>query len=197
MIDNPKSSLIKIREILDGIVQTVRVLHRNKMVHRDLKPENFMIDDAGSIHLIDFGTMKIAGIDEIDQSQTSGLPLGDLSYIAPETLIHGFADARSDLFSIAAIVYEMLGKQLPFKPLTSTSEIPKNLDRWRYKALNTLKDQNQDLPSWIDGVLEKALSTNPENRYQAMSEFQHELNLPSNKILQSIERKPLLSLIHI
>ena len=193
MRDNPEPSLTTVREILEGIVQTIRVLHRNRMVHRDLKPENFMIDDSDSIHLIDFGTMKIAGIDEIDQTQASTMPLGDLSYIAPETLVHSASDARSDLFSIAAIVYEMLSGQLPFKPLASSDDIPNNFERWRYKPLNSLKNPVSGIPTWVNSVLQKALSANPDNRFQAMSEFQHELNSPSTEILKSIDQKPLIA----
>ncbi len=192
MIDNPAPSLAKIREILDGMVQVVRVLHRSKMVHRDLKPENFIIDEDLSISLIDFGTMKIAGIDEISQNLNADIPLGDMAYIAPETLVHGVSTSTSDLFSIATIIYEMLSGELPFNTFRSNSTIPRNFDSWRYRALHTLKNSRDDVPTWVNSVLQKALSENPKYRYQAMSEFQHSLNTPSADILKSIESKPLI-----
>jgi len=192
MIDNPKPDLTEIRNNLDGIVRVVRILHRNKMVHRDLKPENFIIDRNGAIKLIDFGTMKISGIDEIGQSNIDDLPLGDLAYIAPETLVHSIANPNSDLFSIATIIYEMISGELPYKTIPSNSERPKNFESWQYRSLSKSNNSDDSFPPWVNAVLERALQVNPERRYQTMSEFQHDLSSPSNEILKSIELKPLI-----
>lgn len=192
MIDNPHPNLTQVRDILDGMIQSVRVLHRNKMVHRDLKPENFIINQDGSIYLIDFGTMKIAGVEELEQKLDADSPLGDMAYSAPETLLYSTSTSSSDLFSIATIVYEMLSGQLPFKPLNSNTDLPKNLGRWNYRPLNKTVDSQSEIPDWVNSVMEKALSPNPDYRYQVMSEFQHELNSPNPDILKALELKPLI-----
>ncbi len=192
MIDNPKPDLNEVRGILDAMIRVVRILHRNKMVHRDLKPENFIIDRNGSISLIDFGTMKISGIDELDYSTVDELPLGDLAYIAPETLVNSTSSSVSDLFSIAAIVYEMICGELPFKATNFRSERPKNFEPWKYRSLTRSNQGDQNIPSWVDTILERALHPNPQRRYQTMSEFQHDLSFPSNEILKSIELRPLI-----
>lgn len=192
MIDNPRPNLTQVREILDGIIQSVRVLHRNKMVHRDLKPENFIIDQDGSIYLIDFGAMKIAGVEEFKQQIDNNSPLGDMAYSAPETLLYSTATSSSDLFSIATIIYEMLSGELPFKPLRSNTDLPKSLDRWNYLPLNKTKDSQSEIPDWVNSVIKKALSPNPDYRYQAMSELQHDLNSPTPDMLKALELKPLI-----
>ena len=192
MIDNPSPDINQVREILDGMIRVVRILHRNKMVHRDLKPENFIIDGSGVVSLIDFGTMKIAGIEEISQDTGPDLPLGDMAYIAPETLVHATSDTKSDLFSIATIVYEMLSDQLPYKVMNARTNLPRNFEPWRYKPLNQLTKSGTHIPNWVDIVLQKALQANPNYRYQSMSEMQHDLTSPSKAILTSSELKPLL-----
>jgi len=156
----------------------VRVLHRDKMIHRDLKPENFIINRDGNITLIDLGTVQVSGIKEITQANLEDIPVGDVGYIAPEYLICNAATGLSDLFSIASIVYEMISGELPFNTVKSNRDYRKSFSDW-------------------DNVLRKALEAKPENRYQAMSEFQSDLRTPGQDILTRgtyvplIERNPL------
>ena len=197
MIDNPRPDFDQVRELLDGMISAVRVLQRDKMVHRDLKPENFIINRDGHIILIDLGTVQISGIKEIEQPNFEEIPVGDIGYIAPEYLIHNAATPLSDLFSIACIAYEMLTGQLPFKVIKTNRYYPNSYNSWDYKSLKKLDLKRKDIPDWVDNVLKKALSARPENRYQAMSEFQKDLRTPGQDILTPekfvplIERNPL------
>ena len=197
MIDNPKPDFDQVRELVDGMISAVRVLQRDKMVHRDLKPENFIINRDGHIILIDLGTVQISGIKEIEQPNFEEIPVGDIGYIAPEYLIHNAATPLSDLFSIACIAYEMLTGQLPFKVIKTNRYYPNSYNSWDYKSLKKLDLKRKDIPGWVDNVLKKALSARPENRYQAMSEFQKDLRTPGQDILTPekfvplIERNPL------
>ncbi len=190
MIDNPKPSFAQSRTLLESLIHPVRVLHRNKMVHRDLKPENFIINRDGVATLIDFGAIRIAGIEEI--SNSSQQPLGDLAYIAPEYLLHGVATDCSDLFSLATIYYEMISGELPYKMIKSNRDIPNNIQAWRYKPLNTLAESTNNMPRWLDTVLKTALAPNAKYRYQAKSTFLNDLKHPSQEILKSIEFRPLI-----
>ena len=192
MNDNPQPDLQQVRDILDALVAPVRTLHRNKMTHRDLKPENFIINRDGLITLIDFGTIRVPGVEEISQLEFEQIPVGDINYIAPEYLVYGSATHQSDLFSIACIVYEMITGQLPYDAIKSNRVYPDAFHKWQYKAFNTLAKPPQEVPNWIDNVLKKALSPNPNYRYDALSEFQAELRSPSKDILKSSEHVPFI-----
>jgi len=192
MIDNPKTDFDTIRNLVDEMVAAVRVLHRDKMIHRDLKPENFIIDRDGHLTLIDFGTIQVSGIQEIERLSLEDIPVGDIAYIAPEYVIHNHATNLSDLFSIASIIYELVTDQLPFNALKTNRNTAIKFDNWRYKSLNTLPEQRDDWPIWLDNVLKKALAPRPENRYQAMSELQQDLRNPSKDIVSPSEYIPLI-----
>jgi len=191
MIDNPEPSLEQVREIVNQIIKPVRFLQRNKMIHRDLKPENFMINRDGQIVLIDLGTIKISGLDEINFAETDDLPGGDLHYIAPEILVRNSCSWRSDLFSIATIVYEMLSGELPYDSIRSNRTVPNHYSSWKYRPLNTLSNR-EDLPKWLDSVLRQALDPRPENRFSSLSEFEQELARPSKVTLELEHKRPLL-----
>ena len=192
MIDNPNPEFDQIRELVDGMISSVRVLQRDKMVHRDLKPDNFIINRDGHITLIDLGTVQISGIKEIARPDFEDLPVGDVGYIAPEYLINNAATSLSDLFSIGSIAYEMFTGKLPYTVVKSNRDYPTSYSSWVYKPLKTLNLDRQDLPDWLDNVLKKSLEPRPENRYQAMSEFQADLHKPSQDVLTSGKYVPLM-----
>ncbi|NND82084.1 MAG: bifunctional protein-serine/threonine kinase/phosphatase [Gammaproteobacteria bacterium] len=192
MTDNPAPDLDQVRLLLDAMIVPLRALHRAKMVHRDIKPENFIINRDGVITLIDFGTMQIAGIDEISEAHVAQPALGDISYMAPEYMLHGSANQQSDLFSLAVIVYEMLSGQLPFKLPTSNSDTPKQIERWQYQPLSKRAIPSATTPLWIDSVLKKALAPKVEYRFQALSEFREEFTNPSPEMLRSVNLAPLI-----
>ncbi|RVU85565.1 bifunctional protein-serine/threonine kinase/phosphatase [Leucothrix sargassi] len=192
MIDHPRPSLDKVRDLLDAMIIPVRALHRAKMIHRDLKPENFLINRDGVVKLIDFGTMKIMGVEEISPSRPEEVPVGDANYIAPEYIVQNSVSSGSDLFSVATIVYEMITGKLPYNALKSTQSLPKQFGEWQYISLQKLAKQPDGMPVWVDAVLKKALAPNPIHRYQVMSEFQAELRKPSASMIQSVKSAPLM-----
>ncbi len=193
MIDNSQPDLDQVRRVLEGMIAPVRALHRGKMVHCDLKPENFIINRDGVIKLIDFGTLQIAGVEEIRvKNINDSLPVGDIGYIAPECLEYGLITHLTDLFSVATIIYEMLTGKLPYAAIKSNRHLPKNSDKWQYIPLGQFPELKDKYPFWVNAVLKKALSPNPKYRYQAMSEFNGDLKKPSADILRSEKYAPLV-----
>lgn len=189
MLDNPTPSLSKVRAIVSELIRVVRVLHRAGMVHRDLKPENIIVPDQGSLVLIDFGTIKIAGLDEGYASGQHGeTPQGSVDYIAPETLFGQPATGASDLFSIGSITYEMLTGSPAYKLEPSGTRWPKTYAGWRYRPARYLRE---DIPDWVDHALEKCVAPDPAERYHAMSEFEHDLNQPGAWALSRQSHVPL------
>jgi serine/threonine protein kinase len=192
MHDNPTPSLAEVRDILEQIAQGLRAFHRLEMIHQDLKPENIRIDPHGTVKIIDFGSTRIAGIDEI--ATPLGLDddvLGTLNYTAPEYAGDGMGSNRSDLFSLGVIAYEMLTGQLPYGD---------DLAGWRRRRrrppYTPAKRYNPEVPAWMDGALRKAVQVNPVDRYGHLSEFIYDLSHPNPKYLKQpleplLERNPV------
>jgi serine/threonine protein phosphatase PrpC len=191
MHDNPSPALEDVREIVQQIAAGLRALHRQEMIHQDLKPENIMIDRYGTVKLIDFGSTKIAGIEEITTPLADQGPLGTRRYAAPE-YVQGYAGSRvSDIYSLGVILYEMLTGQLPYgdKELT-----PRRLRRVRYIPASRF---NREIPAWIDKALERAVALTSNRRYALLSELVHDLSHPNPAFTRNtaeplIERNPLL-----
>jgi serine/threonine protein phosphatase PrpC len=184
MRDHPGPALKEVRNISEQIAQGLRAMHRQEMIHQDLKPENIMLDEHGVVKIIDFGSTKIAGIAEITTPLDRDKILGTRNYTAPEYLQDQPGSNRSDIYSLGVITYEMLCGKLPYrKELTR-----RNLSKLKYTST---REHNENIPSWIDGTLRKAVSINPERRYTLLSEFVYDLSHP-NPDYSRKERPPLI-----
>nr|WP_277816399.1 serine/threonine-protein kinase [Neptunicella marina] len=194
MVDNPKPSLDQVRVIIKQIVAALRALQRLDMVHRDLRPENIMISTQNQVKLIDFGSVYVAGLDE-DQPQPSNFDGSNLTYVSPEYVLEHQSSHQSDIFSLAVICYEMLSGAMPYPAISRQSSVPHSYTKWDYESLG--KHRNE-LPPWVNLTLKKALQPQPENRYQAFSEFETDLLKPNQSMIEAaqdaplIERNPLL-----
>lgn len=131
MENNPRPSYIGVRDIAEQIASGLRAFHRLEMVHRDIKPANIVFDNNGRIVIIDFGSTKIAGVDEVDVPIDRNPMLGTLNYAAPE-LFEGYKGSnRSDVYALGVICYEMLTGKLPYSGPLSLGK----LKRARYKSI--------------------------------------------------------------
>lgn len=184
--DNALADLIKVRDIIGQLVKALRVLQRHDVVHCDIKPDNFIIDSQGRIKLIDFGCSQVGSVD-VKEAAHEFLGLGTLNYTAPEIFYGQQNNHKSELFSLAVLTYQLLTNRLPYKEINQISEAPKQYHLWCYTPLTTYRN---DLPRYIDIVLAKALSANPNQRYQHYSEFIAALN--HNDALLPIPSLPLI-----
>ncbi|MGB5605549.1 MAG: bifunctional protein-serine/threonine kinase/phosphatase, partial [Gammaproteobacteria bacterium] len=173
MHDNPQPALEDVREITGQIAAGLRAFHRQEMVHQDLKPENIMIDRYGTVKIIDFGSTRIAGIEEITTPLARSQLLGTRNYTAPEYLQGLQGDNISDIYSLGVITYEMLTGALPYGKRELTA---RRLPRVRYQSAG---HANPDVPLWIDRALEKATAIDRRRRYNLLSEFVHDLAHPN------------------
>ncbi|WP_158770204.1 bifunctional protein-serine/threonine kinase/phosphatase [Paraglaciecola sp. L1A13] len=189
MLDNPLPSIEQVRGIIRPLVDALRVLQRKDMVHRDVKPENVMVDHNGEVKLIDFGTVLVNALVETNSLPQENIAVGSVHYIAPEYLLTQNSDHKCDLFSVAAVVYEMLTGHLPFKPFRYQDYIPSAYYEWEYLPVSKYRT---DLPVWLDLTLKKALQPNPALRYQAFSEFLMDLSQPNQRLLLAIQKQPLI-----
>lgn len=187
--DNPKPPLDAVRDIVRQAIAGLRAFQRADMVHQDLKPENIMINRDGRVKLLDFGTVMIAGTDEIASPLDKSVPQGSVNYVAPEYLMGEAGSFRSDLFSLAVITYEMITGELPFDEPAVKRVSLDNYGELDYIPANR---RRHDLPLWIEGCLRKALQPNPAYRYDAFSEFLQDFTHPNPQLEAHIRRQPLL-----
>lgn len=188
MIDNPRPTLEAVRGIVDQIARGLRAFHRLEMVHQDLNPTNIMIDTTGTVKIIDFGATSVAGLAEIETPIHRHNLLGSAQYAAPEYFLGEGGTARSDIFSLGVITYQMLSGKLPYGaqvPKTKTAAAQRKL---RY---NSLMEEEREVPVWLDEAIKKAVHANPLKRYEEVSEFIYDLHHP-NKAFLSRKRPPLI-----
>ena len=187
--DNPRPTLSQVRTFSKQIERGLRAFHRLEMIHQDLKPENILIDENDTFKIIDFGSAKIAGIEEIYLPIEVNNILGTINYTAPEYHIGSQGSNRSDIYSLGVIVYEMLTGHLPYGKEMSA----KNIKRARYISV---KRYNPEIPVWVDKAIEKAVHINPDNRFSVLSEFDYALNKPDSSLINNdyiplIKRNPI------
>ncbi|HEX5055220.1 MAG TPA: bifunctional protein-serine/threonine kinase/phosphatase [Gammaproteobacteria bacterium] len=186
MIDNPRPDLETVRGIVEQIAKGLRAFHRMEMLHQDLRPANIMIDKTGTVKIIDFGSTRVAGIEEIIGAERN--PLGTAQYTAPEYFLGEEGTIRSDLFSLGVIAYQMLSGRLPYGARVARARTRSAQHKLKY---DSLLNDDRDIPAWVDGVIGKAVHPDPLKRYGELSEFIYDLRHP-NKEFVSIRSRPLL-----
>lgn len=191
MRQNPKPEIKQVRTLIEQIAKGLRAFHRMEMLHQDLKPENIMLTPNEVVKIIDFGSVKIAGITEItplDHGVKENI-LGTLNYTAPEYHLGQRGSVKSDLFSLGVICYEMLNGSLPFGG--NMPEKPDRANLARLVYVPSIRCNNM-VPIWIDGALKKATNITPQFRYDEMSEFLHDLATPNPQFLKTEDKIPLI-----
>lgn len=173
MHENPAPALSDVRAIVEQIASGLRAFHRKEMIHQDLKPENIMIDRHGMVKIVDFGSAKIAGLEEIASPIDRPALLGTAGYTAPEYFLGHTATNRTDLFSLGVIAYEMLTGKLPYGEGFSAR---RSVDR---RTLTPAQEHNPAVPAWVAAALAKAVHRDPARRYDSLSEFLMDLSRPN------------------
>ncbi|MBR1123043.1 bifunctional protein-serine/threonine kinase/phosphatase [Bradyrhizobium lablabi] len=194
MIDNPAPALETVRDVVEQIAKGLRAFHRKEMLHQDLRPDNIMIDNTGTVKIIDFGSTSIKGVAEAASSGLRDDILGTLQYMAPEYLLGEPSSSRSDLFSLGVITYQMLTGKLPYGAQAAQARTRAQFGKLRYRPAS---HGGRDIPVWVDGTLERAVHPNPLKRYDSLSEFLFDLRTPNANYVNTsaaplMERNPLL-----
>jgi len=174
-------------ELIQQIVKGIRAFHRKDTLHQDIKPGNIVIGAQGAT-IIDFGSCWVAGIHEMSSPFERDLILGTLEYSAPEYRIGGSVGQKSDQFSLAVLLYEMLTQKSPYGNAYSNTKDPKGFQKLAYIPA---RKHNPLVPFWLDKAMEKALSIHPNARYPALSEWVTDLQRP-NPSWTSPREAPLL-----
>ncbi|MGH8482552.1 MAG: serine/threonine-protein kinase, partial [Nevskiaceae bacterium] len=150
------------------VAEGLAYAHQNGVVHRDIKPANIMLGRGGRAKIMDFG---IARLHASDIKTQTGVVLGTPRYMSPEQLAGRPLDHRSDIFSLGAVLYEMLTGQAPFTG-ADVSQLMHNIAHAAHVAPTR---RVAGLPSVLDLVIARALEKDPAQRYQSAQELAEDL----------------------
>ena len=193
MIDNPEPDLETVRGIVAQIANGLQAMHRREMIHQDLRPHNVLIDRTGTVKLIDFGSVRVTGLDGV-AGDAAGPILGTAQYTAPEYFLGEPGTPRSDLYSLGAITYQMLSGRLPYGTRVARSTTRSAQRRLVY---DSVLDDERTIPSWVDAAIRKAVHPDPYKRYEEVAEFIEDLRRPNRAFVHKgraplLERNPLM-----
>ncbi len=151
-----------------AVLEGLQPLHAAGAIHRDVKPGNILLGDDGSVKLADFGLARSGG----DESLThSGALLGTSEYVAPEQALGEDLDARSDLYSLGIVMYEMLAGRAPFLAESTLGVVLARLKT----SPPDLRKTRREVPSWLARVVGRLLERKPSDRYPDATEVLRDL----------------------
>jgi eukaryotic-like serine/threonine-protein kinase len=161
-----------LREAIEVAIQVASALeaaHKAGIVHRDIKPENIMLRPDRLVKVLDFGLAKLTELPTADAQATlasvqtkTGLVMGTVTYMSPEQARGLAVDARSDIFSLGTVIYEMVAGQVPFDGATTSDVIVSILEREPVP----LSLYAPGAPAELERIVQKALAKDREERYQ-------------------------------
>ncbi len=169
LAERKRLSVNEALNITTQIAQALDVAHRNGLVHRDIKPSNVKITPNGSVQVMDFGIARAAEGTQVTQS---GTLMGTPDYIAPEIWEGKRADIRADIYSLGALLYEMLTGSAPFHSDTPAAIMRRHL----MEQPRDLRAARGDVPANVDAVISKMIAKEPTARFQTPAELLNALH---------------------
>jgi serine/threonine protein kinase len=163
-------------EVARQVASALEAAHEKGIVHRDIKPGNIMIGPGDAVKVLDFGLarrfkMPATGEVTLYGSTIPGRPLGTANYMAPERILQGPLDPRSDLFSLGVVIYEMATGRLPFAAASPAETINNVLDA-DPQPITALSPERS---IHLERIVSKLLGKLPEDRFQTARELQDAL----------------------
>ncbi len=193
-----KREQLPLERVIDIAIQIASALtaaHDVNIVHRDIKPENIMLRDDGYVKVLDFGLAKLMKQSVPDPEASTmvntadGIVLGTLSYMSPEQARGLEVDARTDIWSLGVVLYEMVTGRPPFEGTTMSDVLASLLDR----EPSPLARYSPEVPTELERIIKKALAKNPEARYQTAKDFLIDLR----GLKHELERQKIESEVHL
>jgi serine/threonine-protein kinase len=146
--------------VFQSIVEAVNHIHKFGIIHRDIKSNNIKISASGQVKVLDFGIAKSPTSPSI--TRTGGL-IGTLAYLSPEQIMRGEVDARTDIWALGVLLYEMATGHLPFEA-ENLGELCEKIKNAAYLPPQRF---NPSVPSNVSAIISRCLKKNPADRYQS------------------------------
>lgn len=173
-------------ELVKQISAGLKAFHQRETLHQDLKPSNIIVGPDDSVKIVDFGSVFVAGVNEIFVPLQRDRILGTMNYSDPVFRLGQNTGLKGDQFSLAAIAYEIFTQHLPYGDALEKCEKPNQLQRLTYIPADR---HNPIIPIWFDRALEKALSIRPAERYDSLDHFMQDLTHPNPEFLAPREER--------
>jgi len=173
LVESKKLPIERAIRITLGICDALQYIHSQGVVHRDLKPENVMIDENDNVKLIDFGIAGAEGTRRLTFAKFTQA-MGTPDYISPEQVKSKRGDARSDVYALGVMLYEMLTGEVPFHG-------PNPFAIMNDRLLNNPippRELNPEISPELQEIIYRALERNPSNRYASAKEMANDLRHP-------------------
>ena len=169
------------------IASALEMAHKNNIIHRDIKPHNIIITEDGIAKVTDFGIAKAVSNSTIT---AFGKTIGSVHYFSPEHARGGYTDAKSDLYSLGVVLYEMVTGRVPFDADTPVSVALKHMQEDPIPPI----EENHNLPEAVNKIILKSLKKDPMLRYQTSTELLQDLRTalknPSGDFVEEIDYDP-------
>lgn len=171
-------------QIAFNIGEALENAHANGIVHCDIKPHNILVTETGRIKVADFGIAR--AVNSVENSDRT--VLGSVHYFSPEQASGGHIDERTDIYSLGVVMYEMMTGIVPFEGDTAISIALKHVQ----DDIPLPTKYNRRIPRLVEQVILKAMSKNPDDRFQSIGEMMSELRL-SQGFINTNGARPIIS----
>lgn len=168
-IKGRKFGLEDAARLIDRLARALEYAHSKGVIHRDLKPDNILFDQNGEPFITDFGVAKL---EQAASTLTGSGIIGTPAYMSPEQAQSGQVDARSDIYGLGIILYEILSGRQPYQADTPMGVIVKHIT----EPVPDILEVNPQVPPQVAAVVKRALAKKKEERYTTALEMAHALN---------------------
>ncbi|MBA2874038.1 Stk1 family PASTA domain-containing Ser/Thr kinase [Thermaerobacillus caldiproteolyticus] len=166
-------SVPKAIDIMEQLTSAIAHAHENGVIHRDIKPQNILIDEHGNVKVTDFGIAVALSSTTITQTNSV---LGSIHYLSPEQARGGITTAKSDIYSLGIVMFELLTGRLPFSGESAVSIVLKHLQA----ETPSPKAWNPNIPQSVENIILKATAKDPFYRYQSVREMNEDIRTALN-----------------
>jgi serine/threonine protein phosphatase PrpC len=173
----PAIGLEEGRNIAIKLARGVAALHRVGIVHRDIKPDNVILESEGSLKLIDFGVVRVPGLEDFLPEDIPGTP----AYMAPEMFDGEPGNEATDIYALGVTIFRSFAGEYPYSNVDATS--PPRRDR-----PTPLSGLRPDLPAWVQAVLSRAIAADPADRFRDVTEFAIEMEAGPSRAPIAVQR---------